>query len=1342
MSEKLSLIIEATDNASSVLGGIGKTLGNLGRVAGGLALGGIAALGAGVVKFTSDGLSLKNSMKKVTAQLNAFTKDGAKTADIIDMVRKRAAKTPFEFNEMAKAATALLPASKQAQTGLEGIIEQAEILAASNPAEGLEGAAFALKEAVSGDFTSIIERFNLPRQYINDLKKEGVPNLEIVRRAMKEMGLDVDLVSNLAETAEGRWSTFKDTLSGVAATATKPIFEAMSKGLAGVNTVLEANAPLLERVGETIAGVLTQGIAGLSSGFQHFSAILLGVVDLFTNTEDGGNSLLYALEAITGSKLPQWLIDATFNLYDFIMSLTPLRIIIDNVSSAFVGFGESIYAALNGIVSFLQAHSGEIKSLFATAWSGVSAVVKSAIDTTTSVVQALAPVVLKIFGEIKKFLDTNGSTIFDGIATAITRVSGVVSTVFTIIKTVAVRVLGEIGKFIDTHGDGIQRVMLGAYKFISGEIGKLLDTLEFLGATALAVANKDWDTAWGLMGAKAASVSADVTKSINSMDAGLTTLVNTLDASLPTAINSLDASLAESVNRINNSLTESMNGLGARWDAFWAGVGASVAGGFNSVDANLTAAMNALGAKWDGFWGAIGLSVGTAFTEIQSSAAAGWATFTTWFSGVWQTLSNAASVGIYAIKNTIFAVIGIMSLEWQFVWNTFIAPVVAVWLEITGAVVAGAAAVGMAINSKLLEIVAFMEGKWNEISATTTTKWNEINDSVNKVLDGIKNVISEKWDAITKSVGTALNTITSVVSSKFGEIFTTVSSKNNEIESSSSSKWAEIQNAISTKASESSSAVGKYWDLILSDITTIGGQIQNDISLKWGAIVSYVDGQLSILKSGVSSTFNNMVETISAMMKNAETAIANGVEAFIAKFNNLKDKMSVIGQQLLEGMVQGIRDKVGWLVTEGQRAAQAVLDAIKNTLGVNSPAKEAVPYGEAIPEGMALGINDESNLSENAGADMATRTIERVRVALAPLPQIVAPIMAQTASTMVNAWSGLNDDLEDQILGAAESIVELAESGDSASLVFAKSFEVLRQTITGIVPSFNDSKSAITRMHETLAAGKFDVQAYWKIYEEMMHGIGRTTSETMPVVARTTTEAIDEMGLSARWFAESFEDQILTASESFVELAQTGDVTSLNFARAFDAIKLKLFELVPAFTGGQDAMQAMHDAMAGGQFDVEAYWKAYDTLMQEIKTSMEISQNVATTTMQTMADTVVSTTQTMQQQASSAAQSIAASMIAAGEVINTTQVQLANFIQSGGIGGITGGTYTPSQAFQDSFKNPPAVAAPRPSSVPKPTVTNNTPINITITGGNVDRYAVEDGTTAALRRAGLLGRFS
>jgi len=116
----------------------------------------------------------------------------------------------------------------------------------------------------------------------------------------------------------------------------------------------------------------------------------------------------------------------------------------------------------------------------------------------------------------------------------------------------------------------------------------------------------------------------------------------------------------------------------------------------------------------------------------------------------------------------------------------------------------------------------------------------------------------------------------------------------------------------------------------------------------------------------------------------------------------------------------------------------------------------------------------------------------------------------------------------------------------------------------------------------------------------------------------------------------------------------------------------------------------------------------------------------------------------LENRVSASANAIAASMIAAGQIINTTQQQLAGFIQNGGVGGITGGIYTPSQAFQNLFTNSPSapiIAPPRPSSVPKGDVINNTPINITINGGDVDRVAVEDGVMQALRRSGLSGRY-
>jgi hypothetical protein len=187
----------------------------------------IGSLGGQLMGVAQSGFAFNNSMEQVTAQLNAFTKDGAASAEILEMIKTRAAATPFEFDAMAKAASALLPASKMAGVGLEQLIEQAEILAASNPAQGLEGAAFSLKEALSGDFASIIERFNLPRQYLNQLKAEGVPALEAVRMAMKQMGLDTDLVTNMAATFDGRMSTLKDTFTGFVSTITQPVFNVL-----------------------------------------------------------------------------------------------------------------------------------------------------------------------------------------------------------------------------------------------------------------------------------------------------------------------------------------------------------------------------------------------------------------------------------------------------------------------------------------------------------------------------------------------------------------------------------------------------------------------------------------------------------------------------------------------------------------------------------------------------------------------------------------------------------------------------------------------------------------------------------------------------------------------------------------------------------------------------------------------------------------------------------------------------------------------------------------------------------------------------------------------------------
>lgn len=288
---ELQVVIKAQDQASKVLSGMATSVSTLNKafsvlpntikgVTSALSAIGLAAQGIEAIRGAAGGagqalgVGLASQMENVTARFNAFTKDGAATEKILQQVRDEANKTPFAFAEMANAAAMLLPASKTAQGGLMGLIETSEILAALNPSEGLEGAAFALREALSGDFVSVMERFNIPRELINRLKAEGVPNAQIVGRALKEMGADMSLVGNLANTTQGRLSTFQDAIDSLRLVVGQPILEALGRGLDRLARALADNEGPLRRFAQNVGDLLGRAVdLGTDAVFALIGAI-------------------------------------------------------------------------------------------------------------------------------------------------------------------------------------------------------------------------------------------------------------------------------------------------------------------------------------------------------------------------------------------------------------------------------------------------------------------------------------------------------------------------------------------------------------------------------------------------------------------------------------------------------------------------------------------------------------------------------------------------------------------------------------------------------------------------------------------------------------------------------------------------------------------------------------------------------------------------------------------------------------------------------------------------------------------------------------------------------------
>lgn len=299
--------LQQMDKAADGAGGaLTRAASGAGRFAASLAKFGALGVGLGAVQAGISAISSATgglgkaligtniTMENTRAQLVAMTKDGKQADKILEQIREEADKTPFAFEEMAKATASLMPAAKQSGAALMDLVKQAEILAASNPEQGLEGAAFALREALSGDFTSVIERFDLPRQRINELVKQGVPALRAISTAMKEMGLDATLVAARAETLEGRWSTFLDTISGVTRIIGQPIFDRLKQGLMTVQNLLDANKPLITAWATAVGGALGRAADAVVAGG---GKLLATMRNLWTGAQSPAELLAQAIAA-------------------------------------------------------------------------------------------------------------------------------------------------------------------------------------------------------------------------------------------------------------------------------------------------------------------------------------------------------------------------------------------------------------------------------------------------------------------------------------------------------------------------------------------------------------------------------------------------------------------------------------------------------------------------------------------------------------------------------------------------------------------------------------------------------------------------------------------------------------------------------------------------------------------------------------------------------------------------------------------------------------------------------------------------------------------------------------
>jgi hypothetical protein len=211
-----------------------------------------------------------------TVMINAMINDKAISKQYMDLIDRISVKSPIlNSQDMYGNSKSFLTVSKDIKQ-LEKMWSLAERLAAIDPREGVEGAVFALRELFSGDAVSMVERFEMPRKVMNEIKKMDLSKqLDTLDRYFNKIGLTTKLVNEMGGTTLGLWNRVREQFQLVLREMGKPSLEVLSGFFTQIIQKLESGElnRFAEIGGRMIKGILTGLTNGAMSIYNWFTAL-------------------------------------------------------------------------------------------------------------------------------------------------------------------------------------------------------------------------------------------------------------------------------------------------------------------------------------------------------------------------------------------------------------------------------------------------------------------------------------------------------------------------------------------------------------------------------------------------------------------------------------------------------------------------------------------------------------------------------------------------------------------------------------------------------------------------------------------------------------------------------------------------------------------------------------------------------------------------------------------------------------------------------------------------------------------------------------------------------------
>lgn len=445
--------------------------------------------------------------------------------------------------------------------------------------------------------------------------------------------------------------------------------------------------------------------------------------------------------------------------------------------------------------------------------------------------------------------------------------------------------------------------------------------------------------------------------------------------------------------QFTQSVADSVDGIKQAWQ--------NMTDFFSNLWNNIVTTAQNIWSSFGQFFSPVVQSVESVWQGLSDFFGNLWNGIVTFAQGVWSSFAQGMAPIVDAFKNLWSALTDFFSTLWQgivttaqTIWQGLLPIVTTVWNGIKTVVSTIMQAIADVIQTIGTAIQTVWTTIWNVIETVAMTIWDGIKNFISLEIQGIQTVIQSvmtiiqtiwqtAWNVIETTVQTVWSIISTIVSTAINAVAGVIRAATDAIKGDWSGTWNEIENVATTIWDGITSVVSTAINGVRNVISSVMNGIKSVWSSVWNGIKSVTSGAMSMVRSVVSSGMSAMRGVVSSMMSAVQSAFvsgwnaarnatANGISRAVSAARSMTGAMVSAGRDFVMGFVNGIEGAIWRAASAAARMASAAMNAAKAWFNIGSPSKVMRDQvGKWVPAGLAVGIEQNTDLVENAAKRMA-----------------------------------------------------------------------------------------------------------------------------------------------------------------------------------------------------------------------------------------------------------------------------------------------------------------------------------------------------------------------------------